>query len=101
MNQQFLKLFARSATAATLALAAVNASAAQWLGENVPFDAAADEPAAVSFEANYPASEASIAGVMLDPRVDYYSESPFQPMPDSGADEPPLLVAGLDPTQTP
>jgi hypothetical protein len=101
MNQQFLKLFASTATAATLALAGVNASASQWLGENVPFDAAADEPAAVPFEANYSDSTTMAAGMMLDLPVDYFSESSFPPMPDFGADEPPLLLAGLDPTQTP
>jgi hypothetical protein len=44
MNRSVVKLFAMSVTAAALAVSAVQANASQWLGEGVPFDAAADEP---------------------------------------------------------
>lgn len=44
MNHSALKLFAMTLTAAALAVSTAQANPQQWLGENVPFDAAADEP---------------------------------------------------------
>jgi len=48
MNQQVLKLLSSTAAAVALAVSAVSASAYQGIGENVKFDASADEPAPIS-----------------------------------------------------
>jgi hypothetical protein len=140
MNHSAVKLLAMTMTAAALAVSSAHASNSQWLGENVPFDAAADEPQPfsseagsasmdwranghasrylgenvpsevavseeptyVAFEANFPTAETELAGLLLDLPVDSYSETvAFPAMPDYVVDEPLLMIAGLDPTQTP
>lgn len=100
MNRNVLKLLATTLTTAMLAMSTAYASTSEWLGDNVPFDAAAEEPVA-AFEENYPASDAPDVALLLDLPVDYFSEFSFPPMPDLIIDEPPLMVAGLDPLQTP
>jgi len=140
MNHSAVKLLAMTMTAAALAVSSAHASNSQWLGENVPFDAAADEPQPfasevrsastdwrangyaskylgenvpseaaaneeptyVAFEAEFPTAETEVAGSLLDPPVDSYSETAtFPTMPDYVVDEPLLMLAGLDPMQTP
>lgn len=139
MNHSAFKLLAMTMTAAALAVSSAHASNSQWLGENVPFDAAADEPqpvetsaidvadtrahwqtakylgeyvpseatadnepSYVAFEANFPTAETEVAGLLLDLPVDSYSETvAFPAMPDYVVDEPLLMIAGLDPMQTP
>ena len=44
MNHSAIKLLAMTLTAAALAVSTAHAGTRQWLGENVPFDAAADVP---------------------------------------------------------
>jgi hypothetical protein len=89
------------AIAAALTLSTVHAQSSQYLGENVPFDAAADQPAAAAFEENFPASDAPDVAVLLDLPADYFGEITFPPMSDMVIDEPAIMVAGLDPTETP
>ena len=139
MNHSAVRLLAMTMTAAALAVSSAHASNSQWLGENVPFDAAADEPqpvessatdvadtratwqsakylgenfpseatadnepSYVAFEANFPTAETELAGLLLDLPVDSYSETvAFPAMPDYVVDEPLLMIAGLDPMQTP
>jgi hypothetical protein len=139
MNHSAVKLLAMTMTAAALAVSSAHASNSQWLGENVPFDAAADEPQPtqywsgsgessiadgeaskwlgenvpfdvaadekptyVAFEAQLPATQTEVAGLLLDLPVDSYSETvAFPAMPDYVVDEPLLMIAGLDPMQTP
>lgn len=139
MNHSAVRLLAMTMTAAALAVSSAHASNSQWLGENVPFDAAADEPqpvetsaidvadtrahwqtakylgenvpseatadnesSYVAFEANFPTAETEVAGLLLDLPVDSYSETvAFPAMPDYVVDEPLLMIAGLDPMQTP
>ena len=139
MNHSAVRLLALTMTAAALAVSSAHASNSQWLGENVPFDAAADEPQPVessatdvadtratwqtakylgenvpseatgdnepsyiAFEANFPTAETELAGLLLDLPVDSYSETvAFPAMPDYVVDEPLLMIAGLDPMQTP
>jgi len=43
----------------------------------------------------------NIAGLLLDPPVDFYSEFAFPSMSDFVFDEAPMMVASLDPTETP
>jgi hypothetical protein len=140
MNHSAVKLLAMTMTAAALAVSSAHASNSQWLGENVPFDAAADEPQPstsqvrsastdwrangyaskylgdnvpseaaaneeptyVASEDNLPTAETEVAGLLLDLPVDSYSETAaFPAMPDYVVDEPLLMIAGLDPMQTP
>ena len=139
MNHSAVRLLAMTMTAAALAVSSAHASNSQWLGENVPFDAAADEPqpfessaidmadtrahwqtaqylgdnvpsedaannepSYVAFEASFPTAETEVAGLLLDLPVDSFSEMvAFPAMPDYVVDEPLLMIAGLDPTQTP
>jgi len=49
MNRSAIKLLAMTLTSAALAVSAAHATPSQWLGENVPFDGAADEPQPVEF----------------------------------------------------
>ena len=140
MNHYAFRLFAMTMTAAALAVSTAQANPQKWLGENVPFDAAADEPQStfeghhtseakdsriefvsskwlgenvpsdgivteeptyVAFESDFPTDETQVAGLMLDLPADYFGETAgFPAMPDYVVDEP-ILIAGLDPTQTP
>ena len=81
--------------AAMLALSAFNPSVAQtndvdsWSEFGAPL-----------FEANFPET-ASVDGLLLDLPADYFSEVTFPPMADFGVDEQPLMLAGLDPMETP
>lgn len=101
MNRNVLKLLAITLTTATVAMSSAHASTSEWPYDNVPFDAAAEEPAVAAFEENFPAADAPDVALLLDLPADYFSELSFPPMPDFGVDEPPLMVAGLDPLQTP
>jgi hypothetical protein len=140
MNHSAIKLFAMTMTAAALAVSAAHASTSQWLGENVPFDAAADEPqpvvfvsgslgmtsaptladaskwlgenvpfdpavaeepSTVAFEHNYPTSNIEVAGLLLDLPADSFSEVTFPPMSDYSVDDAPIMMASLDPLDTP
>jgi hypothetical protein len=101
MNRKVLKLLATTLTTAALAMSSAHASISEWPNDIVPFDAAAEEPAVAAFEENFPSSDAPDVALLLDLPVDYFGELSFPPMPDFGVDEPPLMIAGLDPLQTP
>jgi hypothetical protein len=96
MNRNSLQLLA---AAAACALSIAHASPSPWLGENVPFDAAADEPQS-TFEANYPANESDlIAG---DDGSYVFSEANFPAMATSAdEDSAAIIVARFDPQETP
>jgi hypothetical protein len=98
MKRVALNLFA---IAAALTLSTAHAQSSQFLGENVPFDAAADQPAAAAFEENFPSSDAPDVAVLLDLPADYFGEVTFPPMSDMVIEEPAIIVANLDPTETP
>lgn len=95
MNHLGLKLFA-----VTAALTLSAAQAQPWL-ENVPFDAAAGHSANATFEESYPASSDPDAALSMDLPADYFSEISFPPMSDLVIDELPVMLASLDPTETP
>ncbi len=86
---------ATTVAAAMLALSAFNPSVAQTSEIDVW-----SEYGAPVVEDNFPDS-ASVDGLLLDLPVDYFSEVTFPPMGDFGTDEQPMLMAGLDPTETP
>lgn len=92
------KLFA---VAALLTLSAAYAQTSEGPGENVSFDAAAGQSAGAVFEENFPASDAPDVALGLDLPADYFGEITFPPMSDLVIDEPPLMLASLDPTETP
>ncbi len=95
-------LLAATVTAAALALSG-NASLAQTGDENPSWI----EFGIPAFEAEFPLSEesslpsSSVDGLLLDLPTTYFAEVSFPPMPDFGVDEPPMLLAGLDPLTTP
>ena len=101
MNRNVLKLLATTLTTATLAMSSAHASTSEWPYDIVPFDAGTEEPAVAAFEVNFPASDTPDVALLLDLPADYFGEFSFPPMPDFGVDEPPLMIAGLDPLQTP
>src|SRR5512136_204729 len=122
MNRSAVKLLAITMTAAALAVSTAHAGTQQWLGEYVPFDAAADVPqpdVSVSgpvvktigessiwlgenvrfdFAADAPSQIAFEAGFPASDD-DYYTE--FSAPADEPSIEPPLLVAGIDPLEVP
>ncbi len=59
------------------------------------------EYTAVAFEENYSASDSAEAGLSLELPSGYFAEVSFPPMAEFGVDELPLLMAGLDPMETP
>jgi hypothetical protein len=89
------RLLAATVSVAFLSLSAV--SVAQTFDEVDSWG----EYAAIAFEENYPASDTADAGLSLELPSGYFAEVSFPPMADFGVDELPLLVAGLDPTETP
>lgn len=52
-------------------------------------------------EENVPAPDAPDLALLLDLPVDYFSEITFPPMSDYVIDEPAMMFASLDPTETP
>lgn len=122
MNCSAVKLLAITMTAAALAVSTAHAATQQWLGDYVPFDAAADVPqpdVSVSGPLAKTTGESSIwlgENVRFDSAVDapsqvafeagfpaseddYYSE--FSAPADEPSVEPPLLIAGIDPLEVP
>lgn len=102
MNRFALQLLAATAAAAFALSSAQASSTAEWLGEDASFNAATDTtPSYVAFEENFPASDGPDIALTLDLTSEYVSEITFSPIPDFGVDAPPLLVASLDPMETP
>ena len=95
-------LLATTVTAAALALSS-GASIAQSGDENPSWT----EFGIPAFETEFPIPDADVTpssaadGQLLDLPADYFAEVRFPPMPDFGVDEPPMMLAGLDPLTTP
>jgi hypothetical protein len=100
MKNRAIKLVATAFATAALSMSAAHAGGSPWIGENVPYDAAA-EPAKPVFEANFPASEATDVALLRDLPVDDFSEMGSPAMPDFGDEEPAVMVASADALQTP
>ena len=95
-------LLATTVTAAALVLSS-SASIAQsrdeypsWTEFGIP-----------AFETEFPMPDAAVSasstadGQLLDLPAGYFAEVNFPPMSDFGVDEPPMMLAGLDPLTTP
>jgi hypothetical protein len=95
-------LLAMTATAAALVLSS-GASIAQSSDENPSWT----EFGIPAFETEFPNPDAGVSassaadGQLLDLPAGYFVEVNFPPMPDFGVDEPPMMLAGLDPLTTP
>ncbi len=85
------------AVAAALTLSAAYAQTSEWSGENESFDMAAGP----AFEENFPASDEPDVALGLDLPADYFGEVTLPPMMDFDTEEPALMLASLDPTETP
>jgi hypothetical protein len=88
-------LLATTVTAAVLVLSS-SASIAQTGDENPSWI----EFGIPTLEESFPSTNTA-DGLLLDLPADYFAEVNFPPMLDLGVDEPPVLLAGLDPLATP
>lgn len=83
---------------ASLVLSSAQASTAEWPYDTVAYD---DTEVLVAFEENFPSSFETDYALSLELPVDYFAAPTFPPMASFGEDEPPLMLAGLDPLATP
>lgn len=97
-TRRALALLAAATAAASLSLSAAQASTAEWPYDLVAYD---DAEVTVAFEDGFPSSYATDDGLSLELPADYFAAMTFPPMPDFGEEERSLMVAGLDPLQTP
>lgn len=97
-TRRALALLATATTAASLALSAAQASTSEWPYETVAYN---DAEVTVAFEENFPSSYATDYGLSLELPADHFASMSFPPMSSFGEEEQPMMLAGLDPLQTP
>ncbi|MGE5714128.1 MAG: hypothetical protein ACM32F_09655 [Betaproteobacteria bacterium] len=98
VTRRALALLATAATAASLVVSAAQASTSEWPYDAVAYD---DTEFLVAFEENFPLSFETDYALSLELPADYFAAPTFPPMASFGEAEPRLMLAGLDPLQTP
>jgi hypothetical protein len=89
MNKSVMQIAVAVAAAGALQLA--HAAGCPWLGENVPYDAAADTPA--------DSAQWVVTPAPMDSSYEF-SEANFPPMASADAPEP-VVIAQFDPLEAP
>ncbi|HQR76391.1 MAG TPA: hypothetical protein PLR35_08190 [Burkholderiaceae bacterium] len=98
VTRRALALLATAAAAASLVVSAAQASTSEWPYDAVAYD---DTEAVVAFEENFPLPFETDYALSLELPADYFAAPTFPPMASFGEEEPRLMLAGLDPLQTP
>lgn len=99
VTRRAVTLLATASAAASLALSAAQASTSEFPYDIVSYDE--PEATAVAFEENFPSSYTTDYGLSLELPADHFAAVTFPPMASFGEEEPPMMLAGLDPLQTP
>lgn len=92
LTTQFVSV-AASAVAAMLAVSAASPALAQYTDADSHVEYA-------PFEKDYPA-RAEVDGLLLDLPAGYFATVEFPPMGNFEVEQPPVLLAGFDPLETP
>jgi hypothetical protein len=98
-TRRAVTLIATATAAASLALSAAQASTSEFPYDIISYDE--PEAASVAFEENFPSPSPTDYGLSLELPADYFAAVTFPPMDSFGEEELPMMLAGLDPLQTP